>query len=242
MPALARRRAGCYLPRMDALGEGLKRQKAEMERRLAGGMPRAGWKVCVNDARMQKKLGLAGSFAGFLDGARALRSGDTWTVDEGSVPGIEPEIAIRFRSAVDAGATLAEIREAIEGIAPAIEIVDWKGARLDLETLAATSSFHAGFVVGQLRSLQDAPVIGPGCPLLRRGDDVIGVPDASLVSADLAVLVAQVARCLAEMGERIEPGDTLIGGACTNPARVEAGDAVEADFGVLGVVSVKFAG
>ena len=225
---------------MDALREGLRRQKAELARRLAGGMPRAGWKVCVNDARMQKKLGLSGSFAGFLDGSRALRSGDAWTVGEGSVLGIEPEIAIRFRAAVRVGSSLEAIRVAIDGIAPAIEIVDWKDARFDLEALAASSSFHAGFVVGEFLSLEHAPVIGPGCPLLRRGDEVLGVPDASLVPADLAALVAHVAACLDEMGEGIEAGDTVIGGACTNPARVEGGDVVEADFGALGAVVVRF--
>jgi 2-keto-4-pentenoate hydratase len=223
-----------------ALEQGLRLQAAELRRRLAAGMPRAGWKVCVNDGRMQKKLGLDGCFAGFLDGSRALRSGDAWKVEEGSILGVEPELAIRFRAGVAAGDPAEAIRRAIEGVAPAIEVVDWKGAKLDLESLAASSSFHAGFVVGELRGLDDVPEIGPDCPLFRRGDEILGVPDPSLVPSDLAVLVSRVAACLAGIDEEIRAGDTLIGGACTNPGRVEDGDEVEADFGRLGRVSVRF--
>src|SRR5207253_1954576 len=80
-----------------------------------------------------------------------------------------------------AGAAAENIRNAIEGVAPALEIVDWKGARLDLASLAESSSFHAGFVTGRLRPLGDVPAIREGCPLLTRGDEILGVPDPALV-------------------------------------------------------------
>jgi 2-keto-4-pentenoate hydratase len=225
---------------MSEFDDAIREQLRELDARLSGGMPRAGWKICVNDPGMQKRLGLSSSFVGFLDGARHLQSGAVWPVDEGAVLGVEPEFAIRFRAAVSAGDDAGGIRRAIEGVAPAIEVVDWRHAKFDLATLASSSSFHAGFVTGELRSLEDVPRITDICPMFVRGDDVIGVPDAALVPADLTVLVADVAKFLAAYGQRVEAGDWLMCGACTNPGRVEIGDVVEADFWVLGGVRLRF--
>jgi len=223
------------------LEDGMREQLAALHRRIDAGMPRAGWKICVNDARMQKRLGIDRSFVGFLDGARSLSSGETWRVGDGSIIGVEPEIAIRFAAAVPERPRAQELLRAIAGVAPAIEIVDWKDAKFDLRSVAASSSFHAGFVTGELRPLADVPAIGEGCPIFRRGSEILGVPDAALVPADLVGLVAGVATFLAGFGESIAAGDWLICGACTNPGRVEAGDVVEADFAGLGRVHVEFA-
>jgi len=223
-----------------ALDEGIREQLREFHSRLADGMPRAGWKICINDRRVQNKLGLGASFVGFLDGGRAFESGQTWQVEPGAVLGVEPEFAIRFHRGVCAGTGGDGIRAAIAGVAPAIEVVDWKGAKFDLATLAASASFHAGFVVGPLRALADVRPVGDGCPLFRRGGEVIGVPDPELVPADLTLVVAHVAVFLDARGEAIEAGDWLLCGACTNPARVEAGQGIVAEFAGLGSVSVRF--
>ena len=224
----------------DTLEHGISGQQAELRRRLEAGMPRAGWKICVNDRRMQRKLGIDAPLVGFLDGSRVLRSGEAWRVADGSVPGVEPEFALRFAAAVRPDDEAVAVRRAIAGAAPALEVVDWKDAKLDLASIASSSSFHAGVVLGELRDLEAVPSLAEGWPVLRRGEEVLAVPDPSLVPEDLAALVAHVARSLAPRGERIEAGDWLICGACTPPVRVEAGDGIVADFGPLGLVSVRF--
>lgn len=224
------------------LDRAIREQLARLDRRLEGGMARAGWKICVNDRRMQKKLGLEACFVGSLDGSKALRGDDAWSVRPGAILGVEPEFAVRFATAVAPGDDPAAIRAAVRGVAPAIEVVDWRGASFELHALAAGSSFHAGFVVGELRALDAVPALGGDCPRFRRGDAVLGVPDPDLVPADLTGLIADVAAFLARHGRRIEADDWLLCGACTNPARVEAGDEVEADFGSLGSVRVRFVG
>jgi 2-keto-4-pentenoate hydratase len=224
----------------EALDDGLRRQHAERKRRIAGGMPRAGWKVCVNDPRVQKRLGLDASFAAFLDGSRVLGSGAAWTIADGSVPGVEPELALRFATRVSADESRERIAAAIEGVAPAIEVVDWRDPRLELEHLAATSSFHAGVVFGDLHPFALAPRIGGDVPTLRRNGERAGVADAALVPADLTALVARLAIELARYGDGFEAGDWLICGACTAPSPVTAGDIVEADFGSIGSVRVQF--
>ncbi|MFN2425723.1 MAG: hypothetical protein ABR587_04680, partial [Candidatus Binatia bacterium] len=187
--------------------EGIREQHARLARRLGEGMPRAGWKVCVNDSRTQRKLGIESSFVGFLEGSRRLASGECWPAGEGSILGVEPEFAVRFGAAIAAPADVNTIRRAIRGVAPAIEIVDWRDASLDLHAMASSSSFHAGFVVGELRSLECVPAIADDCPRFVRGDERLGAPDSSLVPADLSGLVANVADFLARYGQRIEAGD-----------------------------------
>lgn len=225
---------------MKALDDAIAEQFARLDRRLGEGMARAGWKICVNDPRMQNKLGLDTSFVGYLDGSNALCSGDEWRVRPGAILGVEPEFAVRFRASITAGDKSAAILSAVRGVAPAIEVVDYSGAAFDLVAIAAGSSFHAGFVVGELKPFDAVPPIADGCPLLRRGDEVLGVPNPVLVPADLTTLIADVANFLARFGRRIEADDWLLCGACTNPARIEAGDEVEADFATLGSVRVRF--
>jgi 2-keto-4-pentenoate hydratase len=227
---------------MSAAGfdEAIREQLARLDARLAAGMPRTGWKVCVNDSRLQKKLGLDASFVGFLEGSRHLENGATWRADDGAIPGVEPELAIRFGASLSPDVDYDAACRAIAGVAPAIEVVDWRDARFDLASLAVSSSFHAGFVTGALRPLEDVPAIGDGCPAFTRAGDVLGVPDASLVPSDLVTLVLDVVRFLSRFERTVEAGDWLLCGACTNPARVERGDSVDADFATLGKVRVAF--
>lgn len=225
---------------MDGFDELVRRQHAALAQALAAGMPRAGWKVCVNERRVQQRLGLDGVFFGFLRGHRRFGSGEACAVEEGAMLGVEPELAIRFGASVSREDSREAMRAAIAGVAPALEIVDYRGAKLDLETLVVTSSFQHGFVVGEPRPPAMVPRIGEGCPLLRLGGEGIGSGDPALVPADLTDLVAAAASFLEPFGQGLEAGDWLLCGACTTPARVEAGDEVEADFGSLGSVRVRF--
>lgn len=217
----------------------LVRQHERLRAALAAGMPRLGWKICVNERRARERLGLSAPFVGFLDGGRRLASGEV-----SPLPGtgaVEPEIAIQVREAVAAGGSLAEARAAIGCLAPALEIVDYARGSPSLEGVVESSSFHYGVVLGEPRPTSRAPAIGADCPRLRKGGAPAGAPDASLVPADLAEIVRLVADFLARRGERLESGDWILSGACTSPVRVEAGDEVSADFGPLGSVSVRFA-
>jgi 2-keto-4-pentenoate hydratase len=55
-----------------------------------------------------------------------------------------------------------------------------------------------------------------------------------------ATAVAWLANKLAEFGGRLEAGHVVMPGACTRAVDVEAGDAIRAEFDVLGSVEVAF--
>ena len=49
---------------MADLDAAMRRQLASFHEALATGMPRRGWKICVNDPRAQKSLGISAPFVG----------------------------------------------------------------------------------------------------------------------------------------------------------------------------------
>lgn len=144
---------------------------------------------------------------------------------------VEPEIAIRVGEEV----------ASIAALAPALEIVDYTRGALTLAGIVESSSFHHGVVLGASRPPGFAPVLGAGCPRLLHDGVSAGTPDPALVPADLSEIVRLVAAFLDQHGQRLRAGDWILSGACTAPVRVAAGGRVEADFGTLGAVVVRFA-
>jgi len=210
----------------------LRRQHGRLHDAFGAGMPRLGWKLCVNEPRHQRRLGLAGPFVGFLNGACRLASGDVCRLPPHASYAVEPEIAIRVGPSPG---------QAIAALAPAFEIVDYTRGAFSLAGVVESSSFHHGVVLGAARPPTDAPVIGPDCPRVLQDAMPVGVPDPALVPSDLTDVVRFVARFLAEHGERLEADDWILSGACTAPVSVGRGETVDADFGPLGRVQVRFA-
>jgi hypothetical protein len=66
-------------PRPD-LDAPMRRQLARFHAAIAAGMPRVGWKICINDPRTQSRLGIDAPFVGPLNGTRVFTSGDAFLV------------------------------------------------------------------------------------------------------------------------------------------------------------------
>jgi 2-keto-4-pentenoate hydratase len=211
--------------------DAVRRQHERLGRALAAGMPRLGWKICVNEPTNLRRLGLARPFVGYLDGARRFDSGGTCPLGPGGVFAVEPEIAIQ----VGSGAA------SVAALAPALEIVDYTRGAFTLAGVVESSSFHHGVVLGASRPPGSAPALGPGCPRLLHDGVPAGTPDPALVPADLSEIVRLVAAFLDEHGQGLCAGDWILSGAYTAPVHVAAGERVEADFGTLGAVAVEFA-
>lgn len=221
-----------------ALARGLAAQLAALERALASGMPRAGWKIGLNVPEVQRRFGLGGALVGWLDGRRVVASGSRWEVRAGSRLHVEAELALRLGAPVRAGAPAEEARRAILEVAPALELVDYALPRSGLEAIVAHSMFHAGTVLG-LPSPAAEALLDPAHPRVLVGGELRVTPQAGWVPADLGAAVSLVARRLAEIGQALRPGDLVLSGSYTPPLPLAAGDTVLADFGALGSVAVE---
>jgi 2-keto-4-pentenoate hydratase len=193
------------------------------------GQPRLGWKIGINDPKMLERLELAGPVVGWLAGARALRSGDAYTLRPGTRVALEAEVAIRMGGG-----------GAVAAIAPAFELVNYSVPGDSFESVLAHDIFHDAVVLG--RETLPVPIADDTWPHVTRNGEEVARRDPSFSVLQPAAMIRHVAKILSRYGETLETGDWLILGTLIRPVPVRAGDRFAADFGPLGRVAVTITG
>lgn len=216
--------------------------------REARGARVVGRKVGLTSAAMQELLGVDEPDFGYLTDAMVRPDGAELDASGLIAPRVEAEVAFRLGAPlqgadVDRHAALAAVAE----VAPALEVVDSRVAdwRITLADTVADNASSGLAVIGPFRPVDglDLTAVGVELAVRRadgstdtasgRGDAVLGHPAEAL---------AWLARALAPFGEGIGAREVVIPGAMHRALDVRAGDAVHADFGVLGAVRATFAG
>ncbi|MFN8545688.1 MAG: hypothetical protein U0807_15995 [Candidatus Binatia bacterium] len=219
---------------------GMTRQLEQWRAALAAGGGRAGWKIGLNAPATQRALGIAHSVVGHLTVARCLMPGVAHSLAGGTRVLVEPEVAVVIAGPVPPDADDARIRAAIAGLAPAIEIVDLDGPVDDVERIVAGNVFHRGVLLGRDDPTRAGGALAGITVTVTQGERTVGPFDAAVVLGDLVPIVRLVAVTLAACGEALTVGDRIITGALT-AMPVAPGDIVDADFGPLGTVGLRFA-
>ncbi|CAN5671645.1 fumarylacetoacetate hydrolase family protein [soil metagenome] len=182
---------------------------------------RAGYKIGLTSTAMQAMCGIDTPVAGVVFADRVHASDAVLKPSAYGRFGIEFEIAVRLgcdlAPSVRDGepVTLADVAKAIDGVAPAIEVVDDRGCdykTLDVLSLVADNAWNAGIVVGafqstwpDLTSVEGSVTIDDGSVLdTGRGEDVLGNPLLSVV---------WLAEHLAASGESLRAGDIVMTGS-----------------------------
>jgi 2-oxo-hept-3-ene-1,7-dioate hydratase len=206
-----------------AIASGMRALLAARERELAAGASPLGWKIGINMPALQERMGIDAPVVGSLTTATQLAPGDTVAVGEATRPVLEPEIAIRVGPSNSVGA-----------VAPALELVDINLPFDNVEPILAGNVMHRGVVLGEPQPPGSAA--GAGVRVLRDGSEEAA---ADFVD-DPAEVARYVAGFLATHGAVLEVGDWIIAGSLTTPVPVAPGDAIEADFGPLGSLALRF--
>ena len=200
---------------------------------LDSGATRVGWKIGLNVPEVQRRLGIEEPVIGHLTSRTTVAPGGEYSAGSAERLHAEPEVAVEVGRAVDPGADEDTAREAIAGLAPAIELVDLGAARGDLEAIVAGNIFHRAVILGSSR-----PAFAPEG--VRATITVSGEERGAAESPeDFADVVLLTARLLGAAGERLSPGDRIIAGAITPPVPVQPGDDVSLDLGPLGTLDVR---
>jgi 2-keto-4-pentenoate hydratase len=242
--------------RMPALPEALRpATRAEgyaIQARLAArsAHPPFGWKIAATSAAGQAHIGVDGPIAGRLLAEEVHEAGSA-TVPFGANHMRVAEAEFAFRLARDlapraAPYTVAEVLDAVASLHPAIEIPDSRFedfATIGAAQLIADNACAHQFVLGPAatadwRGLDLAAhrVRGTVAGRIERegvGANVLGDPRSAL---------AWLANELSRHGITLGAGQVVTTGTCLVPLPIGPGDAVFADFGVLGSVAVRFAG
>jgi 2-keto-4-pentenoate hydratase len=211
-----------------------------------GGRP-VGWKIGCTNASAQRLLGLDGPFFGRLLSPFVHQSPATLPAGDFNMRCIEAEFAFRLGEDLPAGGAPYDrerVAGAVAAVLPAIEIVDtrfrdWQrvGAGWLIADNASAGHWVRGAEVADWRrfELADHRVdLRLGAAPIRRGSGaaVLGHPLAALT---------WLANALAARGRGLLAGELVTTGTSIDVYFANAGDALEADFGALGRVSLRFA-
>jgi 2-keto-4-pentenoate hydratase len=181
------------------------------------GTKAAGYKIGLTTPRMQAMCGIDSPVAGVILQDRVHASGSRISTTAYGRLGLEFEIAVRVgRDLVPVGQrpSIADVAAAVDGVCPAIELIDDRGAdyrRLDALSLIADNAWNGGIVLGGFTpSFPDLAaieaVVSVDGEIIDRGfgRDVLGHPFHS---------VAWLAAHLAAQGSRLRGGDIVMTGS-----------------------------
>jgi 2-keto-4-pentenoate hydratase len=204
---------------------GLEAQLRELRRRTADGERRLGWKVALNDPRVQRALGISRPVIGFLASGTEVRTGDAHSLAGTTMPAVEPEIAVH----VGEGGEIA-------GLGAALEVIDVDLPFEDLERIMAANVFHRAVVLGPV-AVGASTVAGLTA---RFGHDreqhSIDVASAAM---DPTEAVALVAGYLEAVGDSLQRGDVIIAGSMMPALAAAEGGRFELEVDRLGVVALE---
>jgi 2-keto-4-pentenoate hydratase len=214
---------------------GLATQLNDWRGALDTGATRIGWKIGLNIPEAQKPLGIEEPVIGYLTSATVVEPGGEYSAAGASSLRAEPEVALEMGRDVEAGADEDTAREAIAGLAVALELVDvTRPADDGIEAILATNVFHRAVVLGASRPALPGEAAG----VIEVNGEQRGAAD---VPSDFADVVLLTARLLGEAGERLERGDRIIAGSLTPQVPLAVGDEVGVEIEGLGRVETRIA-
>jgi 2-oxo-hept-3-ene-1,7-dioate hydratase len=225
-------------------------QNAIYRAKLAEGRRVIGWKIGLTSRAMQDALGIDIPDSGILFDDMAFDTGATVPRGRFIQPRVEAEIAFVMAKPIGgAEVTRADVLDATDYVAPAIEILDTRILRADPETGAARKVFdtisdnaaNAGLVLGADRHAADAVDLRWTGAIISRNATVEETGLGAGVLNDPVESVVWLARRMAQYGQSIAPGHVILSGSFIRPIECPPGTEIHADFGPFGSVDIAFA-
>ena len=221
------------------LMQGMQVQLDKWQCLLESGHKRVGWKIGFNALADQQRMKLAMPIVGFLTSESILDSGSTYKGKKHAKLMLEAEVGILIGKDVSASAGKAQLLAAIEGFAPAIEVVDVARSSHDITSILEDNIFHETFILGELikdiAEFKVKDILGN----VSVNNQVVQTADPSRYPDDISEVVSVVADTLAKQGKCLQAGDWIISGSITQPVEVFAGDQVEVALLPLGSLSLN---
>jgi 2-keto-4-pentenoate hydratase len=205
-----------------------------------------GWKIAATSEAGQKHINVDGPMAGRILPETVIPNGGTASMAGNEMRVAEPEFAFRMAADLPPRSSPYSVQEVLAAagtLHPAIEIpdsrfVDFVSAGA-AQIIADNACAHL-FVLGApttsnwrtLDLVEEKPVITlRGKRYTGHGRNVLGDP---------LIALTWLANELRQLGVTLKAGEVVTTGTCHPPLPIQSGDLFEADFGVIGKVSVAF--
>ncbi len=217
-----------------SLAQAYEIQRASIARRLARGERRVGLKMGFTSRAKMLQMGVSDLIWGRLTDAMLVEEGGSIRLRDYVHPRVEPEVAFLLRKPLSGKVTLVQALDAVEAIAPALEIIDsrYENFRFSLTDVVADNSSSSGFVIGQWQR-PDTDIANLGLVLSFDGRAQAFGSTAAILGHPLRSLVS-AARVAAEGGEILEPGSLVLAGGATAASALSAGIHVSLEIENLG--------
>jgi 2-keto-4-pentenoate hydratase len=205
-----------------------------------------GWKIAATSEAGQKHINADGPMAGRILSETVIPDGGIASMAGNEMRVVEPEFAFRMAGDLPPRPSPYSVREVLDAVGtlhPAIEIPDSRFADFvsaGAEQIIADNACAHLFVLGAATTanwraidlVEERPVITMrGKQFTGHGKNVLGDPRIALT---------WLANELRQLGVTLRAGEVVTTGTCHPPLPIQSGDVCEADFGVLGKVSVGF--
>ena len=160
-----------------------------------------------------------------------------------AAPHIEAEIAFVLRKDLRGpGVTSVDVMRATGGVLPALELVDLKvqGDGIQATDVIIHNALHGGIVAGsRLCSLESLDLQYEGVTVEYNGE-LHGSGTGAEVMGNPINPIVWLANKLAEFGDYLRAGETIISGSMVTPVEVKPGDYVKATYTRMGSVGARF--
>lgn len=224
------------------LAEAYEIQRRWAQLHVARGARIVGHKIGLTSRAMQRASQMTEPDYGVLLDHMLFRDGQAIPAGRFIRPRLEVELAFALGADLSGpNAQIHDVMRATEVVVPALEIIDYRTEvpRAITDTIADNAATGGIVVGGRPVRPFDVDIRWVGATLSQNG-----VIEESGVSAAImghpAAGVAWLANRLADQGERLRAGHLILGGSFTRPVDIAPGDVIQADYGPLGAIGVRF--
>ena len=217
-------------------------QQLWLDRRVAEGARLVGRKIGLTSRAMQMASNFTEPDYGYLTDDMMFTDGAQIEAARFMSPRLEVELAfIMGEDLQGPGCTVADVMRATEFITPAMELIAYRTLvpRVIVDTIADNAAAGAIVTGGRLVRPFDVDIRWIGATLSKNG-----IIEESGVSAAVmghpAAGMAWLVNKLALHGSGLKRGQIVLAGSFTRPVSVAAGDVIQADFGALGSLGLRF--
>lgn len=224
-------------------------QDAWVKKKIAAGRKVIGWKIGLTSKAMQYALNIDIPDSGVLFDDMWFEDGAVIPQDRFIQPRIEAEIAFVMKAPLRGpGVTVFDVLNATDYVTPALEILDTRILRVDLETKKARTivdtisdnAANAGIVIGGRQMRPDTVDMRWMGAIVSRNAEVEETGLGAGVLNHPARGIAWLANRLAQYGDGIAAGQVVLAGSFIRPVEARHGDTINADFGPYGTISCFF--
>jgi 2-keto-4-pentenoate hydratase len=223
------------------VASGMTAQMSMRRAQLSSGARHLGWKVGFSSRAAMDRMSITAPLFGFMTDRSLVKPGSTLTIAGWTRAVLEPEVAVHLGSNVAAAADEADVKGAIAGLGPAVEIADFDPGIQDVEGILASDIFHRHVLLGPVdRSHAGGLITGIEARVFRDGEKIAGDPGPTDFLAKTVVILRALAEALEANGEALRAGDIVITGSLVPPVKVAGGQVMRAEISPLGEIEVRF--